>query len=143
MDTNQKQEADKKSYELSFLVQKEEAAADILRLMGQHSVEAGPISPIKKISLAYKIKHLDSANFGFVHVSAYPSDIKLLEHDLSTNAEVLRFLIISLPKRQIMSEQSRSPRKPIIRKTVRPAAPSEPKTLSNEILEQKIEEILK
>ncbi len=143
MDKNQEKEADKKSYELSFLIQKEETANDILRLLGQHGIEVVSQPTIKKISLAYKISRVETANFGFAALFALPADIKSLEGDLKSNADILRFMIVNMPKREPVSEHGIPPRRPLIRKSIRPAPPREQKTVSNEVLEKKIEEILK
>lgn len=135
---------DKKNYELALLLITEETASDVSRLLGQHGVEAASQLAIKKLTLAYKINGHDGANFCFVRLSAPPPEIKSLARDLGTNPGILRFLIISLPKRATSAEGMRPMRKPTMRKPIRPSAPPrEPKPLSNEGLEKKIEEILK
>ncbi len=140
----QKEDLDKKNYELSFLLENESSAPDILRMLGQRSIELKGEPSIKKMKLAYKIKKIDNAFFGFVRVSAFAEDIKALEGDLKNQSAVLRFLLIKLPKEAMLPPRrefdERRPRTATRRQSTQAA--KQPEALSNEALEKKIEEIL-
>lgn len=139
--------AEQKDYELAFLVENENSAQEIPKFLGQHNVQVRSEGTLKKIKLAYKIKGLTQACFGFFHLLALPEDIKLLEQNLKTNSIVVRFLVTRLaptPASRSADAASRYRVKAVVAR--RPAAPPEvrpQKALSNEALEKKIEEILK
>ena len=126
----------KKLYELSFLLKDPASEKVVLDLLGQHKAAIMNQSQVNSIKLAYPIKKHLSAYFGFINFEADPADMKNLSEALRFNAEVLRFLIIatiSIKK----SEGDRSEG----RKTKSEAVSG--KLLSNEALEEKLEEILK
>lgn len=140
----QKEDLDKKNYEISFLLENESSVPDVLRMLGQRSIEMKGEPSIKKIKLAYKIKKFENVCFGFVRVSAFAEDIKALEGDFKNQAVVLRSLVIKLPK-EAMEEPRREfdERRPRMATRRQPAqATKQPEALSNEALEKKIEEIL-
>lgn len=146
MDNNQTNEsAEKKSYELSFLVKDEGDAQEVSKLLLQHQVAVRGEGPLKKLNLAYEIKHVSQAYFGFVNFAGLPAEVKSLERSLRSNIAVLRALIIKLPKEKTgMAADLRKPARPFVRK--RPAGPppeaqKAPMSLSNEAIEKKIEEI--
>lgn len=133
-----------KDYELAFVIENEGDAQEILKLVGQHKSEVRFEAPLRKISLAYKIKKVAQAYFGFLRIRVLPSDIKSLEKDLQLHKAIMRFLIVCLPKEKAASEEAPkhrtgvATRKPPVLSPTRP-----PEVLSNEALEKKIEEILK
>lgn len=136
------EKADPRNFEISYLVKDESSAGDVLKLLKQHDFAVDFESPVKKIALAYKIKKEVSAYFGFAHFTGNPTEIKSLDHNLTSNQQILRFLIIT-PPFSTTKPVSQKPR-PI--KSVRPKTETEEKPitapLSNEALEKKIEEIL-
>lgn len=138
--------ADKKDYEIGFVVAAEENVDQISKLLGQHGVEIKSTGQLKKVSLAYKIKKVKEAFFGFCLVSALPADIKNLEKDLMTSPEILRFLIVSLPKTKAAGVSPGDDhvivKKPYQPQRSAPAVSRQTQVLSNEALEKKIEEIL-
>jgi ribosomal protein S6 len=149
MDNNQTNEsAEKKSYELSFLVKDEGGAREVSKLLLQHEVVVRGEGQLKKLNLAYEIKHVSQAYFGFVNFAGFPAEVKSLERDLRSNTAVLRALIIKLPKEKTgmaAAAELRRPAKPFVRR--RPVGPQleaskASKPLSNEAIEKKIEEIL-
>ncbi|RJQ29341.1 30S ribosomal protein S6 [Candidatus Parcubacteria bacterium] len=136
--------ADKRDYELSFLVQREEAAREVQRLLAQHGGEMASEGQLRKIQLAYPVKKETEAYFGFLSARLHPASAKLLERDLETSAAVLRFLIIRLPSSRAVSASLQRPRvrPPFVRREPSPEPQRRTASLSNEALEKKIEEIL-
>jgi len=144
--TMETESAEKKNYELSFLVKDENDAREVLKLLAQHEAEVRGEGPLRKLNLAYPIKHVPQAYFGFVNLAVLPANAKSLERDLSANTAILRTLMVKLPKGKtavVTSGEYKKTMRPIAqRRPVRMEAPSQPKPLSNEALEKKIEEIL-
>jgi ribosomal protein S6 len=149
MENQTSEPADKKQYELSFLLLAENGVEGVLKLLSQHGAEVRAEGHLRKINLAYPIKKATQAYFGFVDFAGEPAEVKLLERDLESNAAVLRSLIIKLPKARFAP--SGDTRKPAMKPTMMPSrkpmisteAPKpKPVPLSNEALEKKIEEIL-
>lgn len=140
------EKSDNKNYEISFLVKTEEGPAVVLRLLKQHQFDIILEGPIRKINLAYKIKKETQGYFGFFHVSGSPESLPAVNHDLSINPEILRFLFITPPfAKSFAKSKEQAPAKPRISRPL--AAKVEPEVkpsvpLSNEALERKIEEIL-
>ncbi len=133
----------KKEYELAVLLTAEESAKDVLKLLHQHSIEVRQEGPLKKIALAYPIRHATQAHFGYFYVSSAPADIKFLEQNFRNQTAILRSLIVALPtQKSVMTEEQRmrktSPRRPFVSQEARPAAP---RALSNEAIEKKIEDL--
>ena len=142
-------EKDKKNYEFAFLVKSEGEIPGVISFLNQHNAKVLAEPRAKNIVLAYEIKKNNEAVFAYCTFEATGADAKNLEKDLSTGHETIRSLIISLPRKASRSEvvEDRTMEKKA--KIVRPAAPyqemkmSPSRTLSNEALEKKIEEILK
>ncbi len=143
---NPNESGEKKNYELSFLVKNENDAREVLKLLAQHEIEVRGEGPLRNINLAYPVRHVLQAYFGFVNLAAFPASIKSLERDLSANAAVLRALVVKLPKGKTataMAGEYKKPIRPVMqRRPPRTEMPQQPKSLSNEAIEKKIEEIL-
>jgi ribosomal protein S6 len=143
-------EKDKKEYEVAVLLHNEEAKEEILRVFAQRGVEVREEGPIKKIALAYPIKHATQAYFAFFYTLAVAADIKSLEKDLRNTTSVLRSLIITLPPvKKSSREDAQKPRRQVMprRPMTATSAGETPKQqqhkpISNEALTKKIEEIL-
>ena len=147
------EEKDKKEYELALLLKSEDNLAGVLTLVGRHNADGITAARAKRLQLAYEIKKHTEAVFVYFTFKMFGDDMKSLETDLNTHADVLRFMVIASPapaERTATSamppREERRPRSsaPYIAsaapsETPRPA-PSKP--LSNEALEKKIEEIL-
>lgn len=149
------EDKDKKEYELALLIKNEDNLAGVLALVSQHNAEGISEPRAKRLQLAYEIKKLNEAVFVYFTFKAFGDDIKALEHELNTKADVLRFMVIASPapaerpSASLMPHDRRSgapsgashsaPR------AVSSAEPRQPAShpLSNEALEKKIEEILK
>jgi ribosomal protein S6 len=145
------EDKDKKEYELALLLKSEGDLAGVMTLVGQHNAEGVSEPRAKRLQLAYEIKGNTEAVFVYFTFKMFGDDIKALEHDLGTRADVLRSMVIASPapaERTAASpmppREERRPRTP----SYTPAPPSEvprpqaPRPLSNEALEKKIEEIL-
>jgi ribosomal protein S6 len=147
------EEKDKKEYELALLLNGEDDLAGVIKLVGTHNAESLSEPRAKRLQLAYEIKHHTEAVFVYLTFKMFGDDMKALEHELNTHADVLRFMVIAspapaertatsaMPPREERRPRSNSYAAPAGAPTEVPkAAPSKP--LSNEALEKKIEEIL-
>lgn len=137
---------EKKNYELGFLIKNEEELKEILRLFGQHQIEVGYAGPLKKIKLAYLVKHTEEAYFGFIYFSAISEQVKILEHDTGVHPAILRSFVVKMPRQSQKEDVAKQNIKPL-GSMVRPTMGIRrkeiaPKPISNEALEKKIEEIL-
>ncbi|MGD1003502.1 MAG: 30S ribosomal protein S6 [Minisyncoccia bacterium] len=147
------EEKDKKEYELALLLNSEDDLAGVIKLVGTHSAEGLSEPRAKRLQLAYEIKKHTEAVFVYFTFKMFGDDMKALEHELNTHADVLRFMVIASPapaERTAMSAMPPREERRTRNSTpyTAPAAPSEAprlapsKPLSNEALEKKIEEIL-
>ncbi len=142
-------EKDKKDYEISFLVKNEEEIPAVVSFLNQHNVEVLTEPRAKNMVLAYEIKKNKEAVFVYLTFKATGADVKKLEEELSMNNLTIRSLIICLPKKDLRPEATEDHSSEKKTKAAsRPAVPysevklSSPRSLSNEALEKKIEEIL-
>lgn len=139
---------EKKSYELAFLINKEDFVRELERILKQHNMDIGSAAQSRKISLAYDINKFNQAYFISFQTESPPADVKALERDLKTFPEILRFMVMRLPKqaaRPVYSREDSSARRPKIfikRDAPTHELPGRQEVLSNEDLEKKIEEIL-
>jgi ribosomal protein S6 len=120
-------------------------------LVREHSAELMAEFKAKKVALAYPIKKEKEGIFAYAAIRSLGEAVKSLEHDLNLRQDVLRSLIVLLPKPEKPREEAAPVAATTYKRTapVRPAAPAmEPVRqgagpLSNEALTKKIEEILK
>jgi ribosomal protein S6 len=136
--------ADKREYELSFLLKTKDAETALEALLAQYEAEVFFKGPVVETRLAYPIKKQSQALFGYLHFRALPDSVDTLLQSLKLNSSVLRVLLVTPP----ISRGERAVRIPEERKEKVIAAetvPVAPKTgmLTNEALEEKLEEILK
>lgn len=135
-------------YELAFLLRTGETDAaleEFLKKAGATIVSKGSQN---NIQLTYTIKKQPSATFGFYHLTfAEGTNPTKLSHELDLKEYLLRHLFVKLPKttgRAAAKERAAAERKNRTSEPASPAAtPSRLDTLSNEKLEQTLEEILK
>ena len=142
MTTNEVSE-NSKEYEISYLLAAPEQEAILKATLSTvGAVEIGG-QPLRTISLAYPINKHASAELG---VKIFKSDnqnvVSELNSALKLKSEILRFLIVSVQKKPIVSKtpetvevKSEKPKSPI--------APPVSDAITNEALEQKLEEILR
>jgi ribosomal protein S6 len=147
------EEKDKKEYELALLLNSEDDLAGAIKLVGTHNAESLSEPRAKRLQLAYEIKKHTEAVFVYFTFKMFGDDMKALEHELNTHADVLRFMVIASPAPAERTATSAMPPREERRPRsstpyTAPAAPLEAprsapsKPLSNEALEKKIEEIL-
>jgi len=145
----EKEQSDKKQYEISFLLKEEALAATVRKFIKDLGGEVELEGPVAKIALAYQIKKEEHAYFGYFHFLLSPEEIMHLEHEMKTTPGILRHLVITPP----FKKSAARPRAEIGARTAvrapmsaapRPAEPARAsETLTNEDLEKRIEEILK
>jgi ribosomal protein S6 len=129
MDENQR-----KSYEISYLLNPNEGTdlmSNLLKDMGLEIINDGGVTEIR---LAYPIKKETRANFGYLHFGAEPEVVNKLRDSLQLNVNVLRFLIVTPPFVKIQSRREEGNYR------VKPAEEARPE-ISNSSLEEKLEEI--
>jgi len=140
---------DKKEYELSFLLKSRDGLATLETALKQIEAELFYTGAIVEMRLAYPIKKYNQANFGYFHFKALPENAEKLAKVLQLNPDLLRFLIVTPPitKTERPRTLSDSPR---LRSKASDAvivvannAPKSGGVLTNEALEEKLEEILK
>jgi len=124
-----------KEYEISFLLVSPENEKTVADVLAKNGAEVFHQKSIGEISLAYPIKKHASAVFGFYYFRAGMEAVEKINADLRLAQGVLRFLIVTPPIKQAIPQVS--PRQSANRK------PAEVPVLSNEALEEKLEEILK
>ncbi len=126
--------SDFKSYEISFLLKHPEGEKAVIDLIDQHKGRVFQKGSLSEIKLAYPIKKHASAYFGYIQFELRPDQIEKISQSLKLNPLVLRHLTITPP---LIKKE----RKAESKEYVKPVAP--PQVLTNEALEEKLEEILK
>lgn len=131
-----------KSYEIGYLVRGEEGSRALLSHLKRYEVEILFESEVRSVKLSYPIAHLSGAHFGFVHFKIDPEKIGDLKDALKLDNEIIRFLIITPPfakeRSQVPGAEPPQPKRravPVIKST-------EEIAVSNDLLEEKLEEIL-
>lgn len=136
-----------REYELSFLALNEAAGQSVTALLEERKVTIGMSVPARQMTLAYPIKKHQTALFGYTQFQTMPGTVKVIHDTLSLNKDILRFLIVTPPIKRV-AERPRGPvrkeNEPRIEDGQAEAPPSVKKgeALTNEALEQKLEEIL-
>ncbi len=128
-----------KVYELAVLLNLPEADSEIVAYVTKMGGQEIQKNPAHQINLAYPIKKHQSAYFLVCRFLADPEIIKRMSDDLLLHPKVIRFLIVSPPPVTFVERVPRAPRSG----EVKPVTSSHPATLTNEALEEKLEEILK
>lgn len=141
----EKQEG-KRTYEIAYLLHFEEEGAEIMSALKQVEAEIVKEGQLSHIKLAYPIKKEKSAYFGYLNFSVEPSQIEKLTSLLQLNSKVLRFLIVTPFSQRGEGSVRREEMKDVLRTEARPPQKQrsvvETQVLSNEALEEKLEEIL-
>lgn len=143
---------DTKKYEISLILGREEAYQGIISFIKEKVSKVLEENQLRRIRLAYPINKEETGFFTWVVVAAKPEIVNSLQKDLETNPSVLRVLIITPPI------AAKAERKPPRLKEVKEKFPRETsralplkdepgarigEALTNELLEKKLEEILK
>lgn len=141
------EERDPKKYEIGYLVKNEGEESAVLNLLRNYKAQIIEEGKARKIRLAYPIKKETFAQFGFVHFLMAPELVKEFSSQLRLNAQVLRFIVITLPSEAKMKASEVKFEKAPLRPRVKSAEPMKKQPpsdmIDNEMLEKKLEEILK
>lgn len=132
------EDQEKHGYEISFLLRAVEDAAVIAKHLSEFKADILNESRIQEINLAYPIKKLNKAYFGYIIFNSSPLDIAKLNENLKLDQKVLRFLIIMSP---VVKNQERKPE--VAEVTEKPKETVVERDLSIDALEAKLEEMLK
>lgn len=136
------EEINKKEYEISFLIKEESDVEIIKKLMQSYGMEITEGGELRRFALPYKIKKETSAVFGYFHFMSEPDKIKEFSDSLKVEKECLRSMIVSDPVKK--QEDTRREENREDKKTTKKVEIKEDeKSLTNEELEKKLEEILK
>ncbi|MDP3999082.1 MAG: 30S ribosomal protein S6 [bacterium] len=129
---------DSKVYEVAFLAKsldEEKALAELIKQYQGNVVQRGAFQEVK---LAYPIKKQTSAYFGYLRFEFLPENVDKLSETLKLHPGILRHLIVTPSTAKKMVE-----RRPEAPEAVKPAPVSRAAVLTNEALEERLEEILK
>ncbi len=136
------QQANKKEYEIAFLLKSQDGVSVMENLLRQHGAEVSLKGPVTETRLAFPIKKFSQANFGYMHFIADASEVEKIVHDANLNQAILRVLVVTPPVGKMPSGRpARSEKSSKKSETAAPAAVGG--MLTNEALEEKLEEILK
>jgi len=129
-----------KEYELAYLVTEKENTASIFAALEKQGAQITAKNEPVFRELSYAIRKHKSAFFGFCIFSVSPEKIEKIDGELKKLQHVIRFFIVQTPKKT----PSRREHHPKPQDTPKRSEPmSAPQVLTNEDLEQKLEEILK
>ncbi len=134
-------DTDLKDYEIAFLVKSEEGVSAISSVLAEVGAIIAVGAKPAELRLAYPIEKASSALFGFIDFTAPPAAIARIRDSLSFSPQLLRFLIVTPPPVR-EAPRSRRPSVRDARQGEQRAAPRGESHVSNEALEQKLEEIL-
>lgn len=136
------EETTPKSYEIGYLVGSEEGTSALIGHLKRLGAEILFEGEVKSIKLTYPIRHHSSAYFGYIHFEMHPEFISKLNDALKLDNQITRFLLITPPFLRDRSYGAESaPVQP--RRAVKPKTEvNEGAAVSNDLLEEKLEEIL-
>jgi len=138
-----------KNYEIAFLVKSEEEQKKLFKILTDFQLTIINEGKLSKIKLAYPIKKQNFAYFGYLYFSGAPDVVNNLTKFLNNESSILRFIIISQPviEKEKTLEKDSTTKKTSGKQTAKTTTISKKtvpiETLSNEVLEKKLEEILK
>lgn len=145
-----------RDYEVGFVGASEAVGLAVNNIILQHQAEVLATGAVKQLSFAYLIKTYKAGFFGFIYFRTTPEKIESLNRALFSHSEILRFIIITPPLKRA-AERSRLGAAVTPPTEIRPlpagvrregeagqsgSGRTAPPILSNELLEQKLEEIL-
>ncbi|MBI4991824.1 MAG: 30S ribosomal protein S6 [Candidatus Harrisonbacteria bacterium] len=139
---------DKKEYELSFLLKSRDSLNTLETAFVQSEAEVLYTGSVVETRLAYPIKKYNQALFGYFHFRALPENAEKLAKILNLNSALLRFLIVTPPitknvgRQRGLAESSKLRPRPADATAAVDSSKSSG-ALTNEALEEKLEEILK
>jgi ribosomal protein S6 len=135
-----------KTYEISFLVKNENGTASIVKQINLFNGSILSEGGVEHTKLAYPIGGEDSLYFGCIQCKLDKGSLDSINKALKLDTNIVRILITSPIARL---ESSMRQQKTIFgkrrerRETAKTTRPQQEISLSNELLEEKLEEILK
>lgn len=143
----QELEQEVRDYEVGFLGLAESAAEEIKNFLEGEGARIVSVNKINSITLAYPIGKHRTAFFGSVQFALAPDKIKMISDKLSFLKNMLRFLVVAAPPKKpvpAVREKSGAGGVDLVKRPVEEKKERASKeVLSNEALEQKLEEILR
>lgn len=133
---------DLKVYEVAFLAKSLEEDKALTDLIKQYRGNVLRKNAFQEVKLAYPIKKQTSAYFGCLQFEFLPQDIDKLSEALKLQPAILRHLIVT-PLMVTKVVRKAAERKSETPEIVRPVPASKATVLTNEALEERLEEILK
>lgn len=127
--------SDARPYEISFLVRSEEDVQAVAALLSEHGVKVTDEGQVRRLNLAYPIRHVTEGYFGYLKALLDPATAKALENAVLTNKAVLRMLILADEPEKARPEKARKPA-PAAERAAAPAP-----ALSNADLEKELERL--
>jgi ribosomal protein S6 len=143
-------EKETKNYEIGFLTSGEEDIKEVTKELDAHKAKILNPGKSKKVNLAYKIEKQSVAFFTYIQFNMDPAQVESLSNKLKLNSKILRFMVINLPAiamkaQKEMEKPTEQPENhPVKQKSSEtPKKASSDDFVNNELLEKKLEEILK
>lgn len=140
-----------RDYEIGFIGVSEEVGPAVTEILKRLAVEILLASSVRPLTFAYPIKKNQSGFFGIVHFRTAPEKTEAIHKELFFAPAVLRFLMVTPPLKRAAERSRPMPANQAFRSPVeqpagttpeRSGSRPAPEILSNELLEQKLEEIL-
>lgn len=135
-------------YEVVFLCEKEESVSILTRILGKYGIKSNGEKPAVKINSSYPIQKQTLLYIGVLFFSCEPEIIQKFSDDLRLTDEISRFMIRRVEKKN--NKEKTEVSNEIKDRKERKRKIASPKTsrknletvLTNEALQEKIEEIL-
>lgn len=131
---------EKKEYEIGYMIKAADALAEIEKVLSSEQADVVNKSQPREMRLAYPVKKHTTAFFGFIIFKVMPEAIARMKKVLQLREGVLRFIIVKPASKkiakQVASKEEKTNESPTMDVQL-------PRVLTNEALEEKLEEILK
>ncbi len=144
MDDSERQVFD---YEASFILKDEEDASFLAAIFAKNKTEIINFGTLIKMNAAYQIKKQKLVFFGTTTFSSDPETLEKILGDLRLQPKILRFMVRRIKNKAlretrmpVVSREKRERKKPTL---LKPASKNFEAVLTNEALQEKIDEILK
>jgi len=141
-------DSDKKTYEVSFLSKSENGGAAMVGHITRFGAEISNEGKLRKVQLAYPINKHESAFFGSINCKLPTDSVSKINDSVKLDEEIMRILIVEpqTHKDTVPSAGREGPGyEPTPQESKEPTAKkkdADEARLSNELLEEKLEEIL-
>jgi len=136
------EETTSKPYEIGYLVKSEEGTSVLIGHLKRLGAEILFEGEVRSIKLSYPVRHQSAAYFGYIHFEIHPELIGNLNDALKLDNQITRFLLITPP---FVKDRSHGPESVSTqsRRVIKPKTEvNEGVAVSNDLLEEKLEEIL-